>query len=357
MLEFRFVDIHAEGNDAGAGFANLLQQRPVAAPEIDDRPGVAERRHCHLHDRPMGFVHCRARAEPVVARIPLRGRRVRRDWRLESLAEGQRMRHAWSLRRSKREAEAGHRLGGETTAMPADDELVRGRIGARRGLEHGVFTSAIPCSADQDTGQLRISSSQSISAPCPTLTAERHEHVGEGHRGVATEGAWQVGHGARTHPPPENVGLKRRVGVDLDQPAGVVHASAVGRHRPRGVDATLVHPRLAEEGDAAVGKPQQTSHRPIVAGVDRALQLGDIGERSYGNPIFEGLPDARGDGRAGVAGRRARHRDRHRAQAPGGPLHAPGYQLLRRHRRQRAPANPGCRRSAIRSPPRRCQSA
>ena len=205
------------------------------------------------------------------------------------------MRNARPFRWSKREAEAGDRLGGQTTAMPADDELVRRRIGACRGLEHRRFH--LGNSMQRRPG---YRPAQDLFEPVhlgamSELTAKRHERVCEVDGGLAAEGTWQVGHGARTHPPPENVGLKRRVGVDLDQPAGVVHPSAVGRHRPRRVDAALVHPRLAEEGDAAVGKPQQTSHRPIVAGVDRVLQLGDIGERSYRNPVFEGLPDARRD--------------------------------------------------------------
>ena len=129
-------------------------------------------------------------------------------------------------------------------------------------LSTGVFTSAMPCSADQDAGQFRISSSHSISAPCPssrpsamsvlaksTVARQANEHGRCGtargpiqrHRMLAWNGA---------------------LSVDLDQVAGRVDATAVGRHRPRRVDAARRSPRSSRKN--AMQQSGNPSRRPIV---------------------------------------------------------------------------------------------
>src|SRR5262245_38498801 len=164
----------------------------------------------------MGFVHRRPGTETVVTRVPFRGGRVQRDWRLETLPERQRMGDAWPLRWSKREDKPGCRFSGQTTTVPANDELVGGGIRPRRDLEHRRlhFRDAMQCRPGYRPVEdlLEPLHLGAMSA----LAAERHETVCEGDGGRATEGTRQVGHGARTHPPPEDVGLKRRAGVDLD---------------------------------------------------------------------------------------------------------------------------------------------
>src|SRR5262245_46656089 len=127
----------------------------------------------------MSLVHRGARAESVVTRVPLWGLRVRRDWRLETLPERERMRNAWSFRRSKREAEADGRLSGETTAMPPNDELVRGRIGASGNLDDGRFY--LGDAVERGPG---CRPAQDLFQPVhlgavAAFTTERHERVSE----------------------------------------------------------------------------------------------------------------------------------------------------------------------------------
>ena len=42
VLEFRFVDVHAEGNDAGASSQIFFSSAPLPHPRSMHRPGVAE---------------------------------------------------------------------------------------------------------------------------------------------------------------------------------------------------------------------------------------------------------------------------------------------------------------------------
>src|SRR5205085_10167407 len=65
------VDVDAEGDHAGSGGGQPLQQGAVAAAEIDDvAPALAERGHARFDDRPVGVVHGADGAEAVVRGVP-----------------------------------------------------------------------------------------------------------------------------------------------------------------------------------------------------------------------------------------------------------------------------------------------
>ena len=64
--------IDSEQTYPGVAPVDLLQQRPVTAPKIDDTTdAVVQRTQSELHYRLMSVVHLRRRDEPIVGRIPL----------------------------------------------------------------------------------------------------------------------------------------------------------------------------------------------------------------------------------------------------------------------------------------------
>ena len=168
MLQLRLVEVHAERDEIRPRLADLLEQRAVSAPEVEHRARVANRRVSELHDWPVRLVHRHRRTEAVVRRIPARGRGVGRNRGLEPS-------HGTPSNASRRVVPAiGTERRGRRPPRPASG----GRAGARRTrapvasvrvdtFSTGVFTWAMPCSADQDAGQLRISSIHSISAANP----------------------------------------------------------------------------------------------------------------------------------------------------------------------------------------------